>query len=295
MITRGDMQRQLAEGIAILFGLDYMQENDDWKALYKILESEKAFEEAIKLIGFGVAKTTKEGERYNTDTVGEAWKYRFDHEKTTAGFQASEEAIADNLYMSLLPTWTAGIAKSLAAAKRIKAFVPFNQGFSSYKTGDNVALFSQVHPLAGGRTQSNTFATGVDFTEASRELAEQQIDTWTDERGILIQTEIESWHVGTKNKHKAKRQLSAVLQPDSMDNNPNIHKGEKFFVHKHFQDPYQWVAKLKNPNSGIHYVRSKVTHRTDVDSATGAFQHFASERYSFGVVDPFGYFGVQGS
>jgi hypothetical protein len=185
-ITRAQLLKELLPGLNALFGLEYKRYEDESVGLYEKENSDRSFEEEVKLSGFGAAPVKAENMPIIYDQAQEAWSARFTHETIAMGFSITEEAIEDNLYDKLSGRYTKALARSMAYTKQIKAAAPFNNGFSSYLTGDGVALFSTAHPLVSGGTNSNKPTTGADLNETSLEAALIQIAAWTDERGLLI-------------------------------------------------------------------------------------------------------------
>lgn len=301
-MTRAQQLKQLIPGIKALFGLEYNRYPDEFKSIYETESSEKAFEEMVKLVGFGVAKVTREGEAYNVDWAGEAWPVRFDHEKVTTGFKITEEAVDDNLYRKLTKDYVKLIARSMAYTKNIKAFSPINNGFSTYKTGDGVSFFNAQHPLANGGFNANAPVIAADLNETSLEDALNTIGGWTDERGLMINAKAKTIHIHRNNRFAAQRLLMSELRPGGELNDVNVHKlGSKtaelsgYEVNQWLVDPDAWFIHTDVPMGLMHFERKQITHRTQGDFDTGNIQHNVSERYVFGVNDPLCMYGNPGA
>lgn len=185
-ISRAQLLKELLPGLNALFGLEYKRYAEDHKEIYEVESSERSFEEETKLSGFTVAPVKTEGGAVAYDNAQEAWTARFTHETIAMGFSITEEAMEDNLYDSLSARYTKALARSMAYTKQMKAAAPLNNGFTTYLSGDGVALFSASHPLVSGGVNGNRPTTGVDLNETSLEAAVIAIAAWTDERGLLI-------------------------------------------------------------------------------------------------------------
>ena len=135
-ISRAQMLKELLPGLNALFGLEY---------------AERSFEEEVALAGFDAAPVKNEGSAISYDNAQESYTARYNHETVAMGFMITEEAMEDNLYDSLSGRYTKALARAMAYTKQVKAATPLNNGFSSYQSGDGVAMFSTAHP--SGRTK----------------------------------------------------------------------------------------------------------------------------------------------
>ena len=186
-ISRANELKQLLPGLNALFGEEYAAYENEHAEIYDTESSDRSFEEELKLSGFGAAPVKDEGSAITFDTAQESYVARYTHETIGMGFSITEEAMEDNLYVSLSARYTKALARAMAYTKQVKSAYPLNNGFSTtFKSGDDVALFSTAHPLVNGGTNSNRPSTGADLNETSLEDAIIQISKWTDERGLLI-------------------------------------------------------------------------------------------------------------
>jgi hypothetical protein len=181
-ITRAQLLKELLPGLNALFGLEYNRYPDESQMLYETENSDRSFEEEVKLSGFGAAPVKLENMPIQYDQAQEAWTARFTHETIAMGFSITEEAIEDNLYDRLSGRYTKALARSMSYTKQIKAAAPYNNGFSSYLTGDGVTLFNTAHPLVSGGSNANRPTVGNDLNETSLEAALIQMAAWTDEQ-----------------------------------------------------------------------------------------------------------------
>ena len=299
-ISRAQLLKELLPGLNALFGLEYKRYAEEHKEIYETENSERSFEEEVKLSGFAAAPVKNEGAAIAYDNGQEAWTARYTHETIAYGFAITEEAMEDNLYDSLSARYTKALARSMAYTKQIKAAYPLNSGFTSYNSGDGVTLFSTAHPLVSGGTNSNRPSTNSDLNETSLEAAVIQIAAWTDERGLLIAARPRKLIVPTANMFVATRLLETELRTGTADNDINALKNngsipEGYTVNHFLTDPTSWYLTTDVPNGMKHFVRSPLATSMDGDFDTGNARYKARERYSFGVSDPLGIFGSPGS
>ena len=299
-ISRAQLLKELLPGLNKLFGLEYNRYGEQHKEIYEVETSERAFEEEVKLSGFGAAPVKNEGMPIAYDNAQEAFISRYNHETIALGFSLTEEAFEDNLYESLSIRYTKALARAMAYTKQIKAAALLNNGFTTYQSGDGVNLFSTAHPLVGGGVNSNRPATGADLNETSLEAAVIQMSLWTDERGLLIAAKPRKLIVPTQLQFVATRLLETELRVSTADNDINALKSngsipEGYTVNYFLTDTNAWFLKTDVPNGMKHFVRVSQETKTDGDFETGNVRWKARERYSFGTSDPLGIFGSPGS
>lgn len=299
-ISRAQLLKELLPGLNALFGLEYKKYEDEHAEIYETENSERSFEEEVKLSGFGAAPVKNEGSAISYDNAQEAFTARYNHETIAMGFAITEEAMEDNLYDSLSSRYTKALARAMAYTKQVKAAYPLNAGFSAYQSGDGVSLFSTSHPLVSGGVNSNRPSVGVDLNETSLEAAVIQIADWTDERGLLIAARPRKLIVPPDLMFVAQRILATELRPATADNDINALRSmgvipEGFSVNHYLTDTNAWFLMTDVPNGMKHFVRAPLETSMDGDFDTGNVRYKARERYSFGVSDPLGIWGSPGA
>ena len=302
-ISRAQLLKELLPGLNALFGMEYARYGEQHKEIYETETSERSFEEETKLSGFSAAPVKNEGSAISYDNAQEAWTTRYNHETIALGFSITEEAVEDNLYDSLSARYTKALARAMAYTKQVKAAAVLNNGFTNspvYYGGDGVPLFSTVHPLISGGTNSNTPTTQADLNETSLEAAVIQIAAWTDERGLLIAGKPRKLIVPPALQFVATRLLETSLRVGTADNDINALKNngsipEGYTVNNYLTDTNAWFLCTDVPNGLKHFIRSPLENKMDGDFDTGNVRYKARERYSFGWSDPLGMFGSSGS
>jgi hypothetical protein len=299
-ISRAQLLKELLPGLNALFGLEYKRYAEEHKEIYETENSERSFEEEVKLSGFAAAPVKNEGSAISYDNGQEAWTARYTHETIAYGFSITEEAMEDNLYDSLSARYTKALARSMSYTKQIKAASILNNGFTSFLSGDGVTLFNTQHPLVSGGFNSNRPTTPVDLNETALEAAVIQIAAYTDERGLLIAARPRKLIVPPGLMFVATRLLETELRTGTTDNDINALKSngsipEGYTVNHFLTDPNAWFICTDVPNGMKHFVRSPLATSMDGDFDTGNARYKARERYSFGVSDPLGIYGSSGS
>ena len=298
-ISRAQLLKELLPGLNALFGLEYKKYEDEHKEIYMSESSDRSFEEEVKLSGFGAAPVKPEGQALSYDNAQESFVARFNHETVAMGFSITEEAIEDNLYDSLSSRYTKALARAMAYTKQVKAAALLNNGFTTYKSGDAVTLFSTDHPTVQGVVNANRPATDADLNETSLEQAVIDIAAFVDERGLLIAARPRKLIVPPALMFTATRLLQTELRVGTGDNDTNALKTngsipEGYRVNHYLTDSDAWFITTDCPNGMKHFTRTALATGMDGDFDTGNVRYKARERYSFGVGDPLGIYGTTG-
>ena len=299
-ISRAQALKELLPGLNALFGLEYNKYENEHAEIYETENSERSFEEEQKLSGFGAAPTKAEGAAISYDNAQEAYTARYVHETIAMGFSITEEAMEDNLYDSLSSRYTKALARAMAYTKQVKAAALLNTGFTSFKSGDGVTLFSASHPTVAGGVNANKPAVAVDLNETSLEQAVIDIAGYTDERGLLIAARPRKLIIPPALMFVATRLLQTELRVGTADNDINALKTngsipEGYRVNHYLTDNDAWFLTTDIPNGLKHFVRTPLTTAMDGDFDTGNVRYKARERYSFGVSDPLAIYGSAGA
>tara|TARA_R110002153_G_scaffold48588_5_gene137049 strand:+ start:8268 stop:9176 length:909 start_codon:yes stop_codon:yes gene_type:complete len=299
-ISRSQLLKELLPGLNALFGLEYQKYEDEHAEIYETENSERSFEEEVKLSGFGAAPVKNEGSAIQYDTAQEAFTARYNHETVAMGFSVTEEAMEDNLYDALSARYTKALARAMAYTKQTKSASLLNNGFTTFNSGDGVSLFNTAHSTVEGTNNSNRLATDADLNETSLEQAVIDIAAFTDERGLLIAARPRKLIVPPALMFVATRLLDTDLRTGTADNDINAVRSngsipEGYRVNHYLTDADAFFVVTDVPNGLKHFVRTAMQTSMDGDFDTGNVRYKARERYSFGVSDPLGIFGSPGA
>ena len=300
-ISRAQMMKELLPGLNALFGLEYKQYDDESTAVYETESSDRAFEEEVKLSGFGAAPVKSEGSAISYDTAQEHFTARYNHETIAMGFAITEEAVEDNLYDSVSARYTKALARAMAHTKQVKAAFPLNNAYTSanFTAGDDVELCSATgHLDINGDAIPNSLTTASDLNETSLEQAVIDISAFTDDRGLIIAARPKRLIVAAYNQFVATRILETELRPGTADNDINALRTNGTipggYSVNHFLTTGNkkfWFVMTDVPNGMKHFTRTPLQTGMDGDFDTGNVRYKARERYSFGVSDFLGIFG----
>ena len=301
-ISRGQLVKELEPGLNALFGLEYKQYENQHAEIYTTESSDRAFEEEVMLSGFAQAQTKSEGAGVAFDNAQETFTARYTHETVALAFSITEEAIEDNLYDRLASRYTKALARSMAQTKQVKAVNPLIQGLpttNNYNSGDGVSLFNTDHPTIAG-VVANTLQTQADLNETSLEQSLIDIAAMTDERGLKIAARGVKMIIPSELQFTAERLMKSDKRVGTADNDTNAIRSmgmipQGYVVNNFLTDTDAFYITTDVPNGMKYFQRAAIKTAMEGDFDTGNVRYKARERYSFGVSDFRGIFGVEGA
>jgi len=301
-ISRSQLVKELEPGLNALFGLEYNRYENQHAEIYTNETSDRAFEEEVMLSGFGNAQVKGEGAGVSFDDAQETFTARYTHETIALAFAITEEAIEDNLYDRLAARYTKALARSMSNAKQVKAVDPLIKGLPStdtFDSGDGVSLFNTAHPTINGSFK-NTLTTQADLNETSLEQSMIDISKMTDERGLRIAARGLKMIIPSELQFTAERLMKSQGRTGTADNDINaiVSMGmvpQGYRINNYLTDSDAFYILTDVPNGMKMFTRAPLTTAMEGDFDTGNVRYKARERYSFGVSDPRGIFGVEGA
>lgn len=310
IITRSNIAKELVPGLRKIVGLEYTRYPSQYEDLFESKTSEKAFEEDVLMGQLGLAVTKPEGASVTFDTMQETYTSRYTHEVVALGFQITQEAIDDNLYVDYAKKYASSLGFSLAQTKNIKGANVFNNGFDpAYPGGDGVPLFSASHPTLNAGNLSNLVSGGADLSETALKNAWIAISKFQDTRGLKIMAMPQSLHIPAALNFDAfeilRSDLSTTTATNSTTgitniNNVNSIKAQGIFpkgmyINNYFTDEDAWFIRTNVPDGTILFQRKPLAFGQDRDSYTDNLMFKGSERYSFGWTDWRQWYGSAGA
>ena len=301
-ISRSQLVKELEPGLNALFGLEYKRYENQHAEIYSEESSDRAFEQEVMLSGFANAQTKAEGAGVSFDDAQETFTARYTMETVALAFAITEEAIEDNLYDRLASRYTKALARSMSNAKQVKAVEPLIQGLpttDNFDSGDGVSLFNTSHPTVSGTFQ-NTLTTQADLNETSLEQSLIDIGQMTDERGLRIAARGVKMIIPSELQFTAERLMKSQGRVGTADNDINAIASmgmipQGYRVNNYLTDSDAFYIITDIPNGMKMFQRAPLTTAMEGDFDTGNVRYKARERYSFGVSDPRGIFGVEGA
>lgn len=301
VINTGSHPKLLWPGIFTTWGQIYDAHETEYTDLYTLDDSEKAYEEAVQVTGFGLAPIKTEGGPITYDSEVQGMISRYVHVPYALGYIVTFEELRDNQYEVVASRRAKANAFSIQQTiENIAAFL-YNNAFSSsfFTTGDGVALVSTAHVQATGGTYSNSLNPPADLSEAALEDMCIQIMGVTTDRGLLINIMPKSLHVPRQEWYNANRILKSVLQANTASNNINVLKATNAFpegikLNHYFTAPHAWFVRTNVMEGMTFFWRDKPMFDQDNDFDTKNAKAATYMRLSVGCTDPRGIFGSNG-
>lgn len=300
-MNRSFNPRQLEEGLNTVFGLEYKQHPEEWKQIFEVQSSNKAYEEDVLMSGFGAAVNKSEGASVTYDQALEGWSARYHHSTVALAFSITEEDVEDNLYMSKGAKLSKALARSMQHTKELKGAAVLNNGFDTgYAGGDGKPLLAADHPLIGGGVASNLLVTPADLSESAIEDLLIQIRRAVDDRSLPISIMPKDIIIPPEEEYNATRILRSQLRSGTADNDINAVRQKGIFTKDpilitRLVDPDAWFIKTDCPDGLRHFVRRGIKKKMDKEFNTGNHRYMSSERYSNGWTDWRSLYGSAGS
>src|SRR5210317_1627594 len=300
-LNRSLFTKQLNLGLNTIFGMEYDRYPEQWREIFSVEQSQKAFEEDVQMIGFGAAPTKAEGAAISYESGREGIVARYTHETIALAFSITEEAEEDGLYGSLGAKYARALARSMQHTKEIKGANILNNATNTAQLGgDGVTLLNASHPLGGGGTASSILATPADLSETSLETLLIQISEAEDDRGIPIALTGQKLIVPPNLVFIAERILKSNLRPGTADNDINAMRNMGMIpggvvVNQRLTDPDQYFIMTDCPDGMKHFVRAPMKKAVEGDFESGNLRYKVRERYSFGFTDWRAVYGSQGA
>lgn len=298
IITTGTFPKSLWPGLHSHWGITYNEHGQECRDLFDIESSNMAYEEDVEEIGMGLAPAKPEGSSTTYDSPAQGYTTRSTHVVYSLGFIITREAMDGNLYEKQARNRTYSLAFSMKQTKEHVAANKYNNGFTTFLTGDNVAMLSGSHITASGN-QSNVLSVAADLSEASLEDQLINIDTAKNSAGHQIALRAQTLLVHPSDRYEAERILKSTLQPDSANNDINAMRNilpGGYKVNHYFTDTDAWFVRTTGTQVGlIGYQRTPAEFTNDNDFDSENFKVKGYERYSFNCVDWRAIYGSAGA
>ena len=231
--------------------------------------------------------------------MGQRFIYQFIHREFALGFQITNIAIEDDLYVGKFYNGTKSLTTSYEQTREVMAMNVFNQAFNTaVPIGDGKSLCSNAHPYDGG-TYSNLVGdnvTAVDFSEAGVEQAIILAGRLKDQAGLLINASIETLLLPQDLMFSGCRLLESVFRTGTANNDINaiynMNAIPQGYIYNHYlTNPSTWFGLTNIKNTRKHFERRPLKINVSTDPVTGTMSVLSSGRYSFGVFTPNGVIG----
>lgn len=300
-MTTSSFAKFIYPGVNAIYGRKYDEHQEQYKELFDIFTSRRAFEEDVSVSGFGLAAVKTEGAPVTYDNEQQGFLTRYDMVVYGLGFVVSRELYDDDLYDVASQRKAESLAMSMRQTKEIVAANVYNRAFSgSYLGTGSKSLLASDHPNVAGGTYSNMPTVAADLSEASLEQAIIDIKKMTNDRGLRINVMPNKLIIPVDLEFEAERILKSPLRVGSANNDLNALKSMGKFpggvvANNYLTDTDAWFIRTNVPHGMKFFQRRPMEFTIDneFDSENAKFK--ATERYAAGWTDPKGLYGSAGA
>lgn len=260
IINTGSVPKALQVGLKEWWGLGYNEHPLEFPKIYKTMDTEKAYEEAVMLVGTGMFPRKAEGAPVNYDSIRQGFLARFNQLTYAMGVVFTYEMLKFKQY-DLGFKKANFIGTSARVTQETINWNILNRAFnSSYTMGsghDGKELCSTAHPNISGGTYSNMLATPADFSHAALEQLLIQIDNAVDDRGLPKALRATQVVYPTALRFEVARVLKSVQESGTANNDINAIRSETDLdrVMSHYLDDADaWFVQTDCPNGLRRFV-----------------------------------------
>lgn len=269
--------------------------------LFDQMNTDRKFERITTTAPFGDVPQKPEGEEYATDLIMQANTKDIYPLEWGLMFEVTETAEEDDQYDELAKK-SKYLVFSMRQVQDKQAALVFDNGFSTQKTADGVALFSTAHTLKRGGTAKNRPSSDADLSVTSLAQAFIDLDTETKlESGQIVMPASGYYlHVAPANRFNAQRIIKSTLIPGEANNdiNPLKDLDITIVVNPFLSDTDAWylVPKEKAANGLKYVVRKPITQPPPMtDARTGNRLYKLRARMTWDSVDWRSTYGTTGA
>jgi hypothetical protein len=270
--------------------MEYDAYQPEYKEIFDIVASDKAYEEEVASSSFGYAQKKPEGSSISYDSHNQEYVVRYTHNTWGLGYIVTLEEIEDNLYQAKSFHRAKMLAFSMNQTKEINCANVLNFGTSAtHPGGDGQPLFSTSHPTQSGN-QANMLAASADFSESALEDVLTAISLTKNSRGLIFRATPKKLVGHASQLFNFNRVLKSPLQSDISSNNINAIKDLGLMTEGHTINHFLtsssfWAVQTNVPGCLTLFERKKLTFDMDNDFDTSNARSKAIERYTAGFSD----------
>ena len=300
IISTSNFAKDLIPGVKTWFGLKYKEYPIEYKDIFEIGKSTRAFEEEAGVTGFGLAAVKTEGAGIAYDSQEQGFVNRYTHITYGLGFIITREMYEDGIAVTISLRRANALAFSIRQTKEIIGANVLNRAFTAAYTmgtnSDGKELCATDHPNKSGGTWSNELTVAADLSEAALEQACIDISNFTTDRGLTIAIMPQQLIIPADLEFDAFRILESIGQSNSANNDINALRASKKFpkgiaVNHYLTDTNNWFIRTNCPD-GLKYMERRADafgSENDFDTENAKFK--ATFRGSFGWSDARTIFG----
>lgn len=280
----------------------YSRFPDEWPEIFRMETSSRSIEQTTEVTGFGQFAVVPEGDLTRYDEAFPAFNKTYTHGQYGLGFKVTKVAMDDDRF-GVVRKLATELGRSAKETQEVTAAAVVNTGFTSATGPDGVALFSTVHPLVGGGTQTNKLSYATDPDVTSIQLALTDIRQTKDHRGKLLRIppkkaisppKLEFIFAellgGNDRSDTANRAINAFKRRSGM---PSF---DSWMVWDYLTDADAWFIECEKEDTEMrYYTREAFNTVHDIDFDSRSVKTAGWMRFSVGYNGFYGMYGVPSS
>jgi len=279
----------------------YQQRDDEWKGFVtQITGIPRNYHEEVMLFGMNTAPEMPDGTPVSYDQGGTLFITRFIYKIYGLAYALTKVLMEDGDHIRIGSTFSKHLAQSMIETKETLCANLLNFAFTpGYVGGDGGTLINTAHPIAQGRTFSNSLTTASSLSQTSVEQMLIQIRSAVDNNGKRIRLKAEQLVVPPALEFQAEVILKSVLRSGGADNDLNPIKSTGMLpngahVVTRLSSSKAWFVQTNAENGLMLVMRRPLERSSEGDFETDSMRYKASERYATGWHDPRNMYGTIG-
>jgi len=303
-VTTGGFSALLAPGLFDVLFNEINSQPNQWVGVFNTYDSERAYEEELKVAGLGSMVPKPEGTPISFDDPLIGSSIRYTHNSFGLGFRITREMYDDELY-GVMKKMAAELGRACAYKVEIDAWSVLNNAFSTSFVGlDGLALCHTSHTrLDGGTVIANRPGTDADFSFTSYQASLDSFATMLDDRGRPLDINPALIVIDPTFDWACREITQSEYKPYTAGNEINALKGEvtEYLKCRYFLNPRQWfllAPRKQQSEAGGHDLkffwrtRPETANADDFLTGDALFKIFT--RYSKGFSEWRGVYGTSG-
>ena len=290
IIVKGNFPTNTIKSYVTKYYGEYDMLDAQWKAMFEVSSSDRAFELEALTDNFTVIPAKPESTNITYQSGQERFNTTYNHTSFGGGFQISKEAKDDGKELDLITKYTRQLGDAAKRTNEINGANVMNRGFdSSYTGGDGVELYTTAHPVNSG-TQSNTLATQAALSEASLEDLCILVKKMKDYNGNFASIKTDALCIPPALEFEAERILNSVARVATANNDLNALRAsgkfpKGFSVNQYLDSDNRFFIKTSAQNGMKMFDRTPPEFSMDsaFDAEVSKYKIFF--RNSFGWTD----------
>jgi|SRR5262245_25162249 len=301
--TTGGFSALLAPGLFDVLFNEINHQPNQWVPVFNTYDSERQYEEELKVAGLGAMVAKPEGTNTTFDDPIISGKVRYTHSSYGLGFRVTREMYDDDLY-DIMDNMAAELGRAAAYKVEVDAWSILNNAFNASFAGlDGLSLCNLNHTrLDGGTVIANKPSTDADFSFTSYQAALDHFNTLLDDRGRPLVVYPSLICLDPTFQWAAKEVTDSEYKPYTAGNeiNPLKMDGVEYLPVRYLTNIRSWflLAVKKQQAKGGHDLkffwrtRPETANADDFLSGDALFKCFA--RFSKGFAEWRGVYGSSG-